>query len=169
VTALDLAVPTRDVAASALGLLLDAPAPPGLASTVLSDGRGGELVLTVLGASHVVTARRDGATRTEQVSCDAVADGGDPLPGRAERPGYRFTSTVEQVPTAELVDRVAGLRTRAAGRSDWLVAAFPGHAAALTALTGAATATGWTWRTWHLYPGAGTSDVVTTHSDWSPA
>ncbi|MCW2583018.1 MAG: hypothetical protein JWQ53_1808 [Klenkia sp.] len=168
-TALDLAVPTRDVAAAALGLLLDAPAPAGLATTTLTDGRGGELELTVLGASHVVTARRDGRTRTEQVSCDAVADGGDLLPGRADRPGYRFTSTVEQVSAGELADRVADLRARAAGRPDWLVAAFPGHAAALTALTGAATDTGWTWQTWHLYPGVDTSDVVTTHSDWSPA
>ena len=168
-TALDLAVPTRDVAAAALGLVLDAPAPPALASATLHGEHGGVLVLGVLGASHVVTATAAGQTRTEQVSCDAVGAGGDPLPARADRPGYRFTATVEQVPAVELDRRADELRAWATGHADRLCAAFPGHDAALTAVTGAETPTGWTWRTWHLYPGAGVGDVVTTHSDWSPA
>ncbi len=168
-TALDLAVPTRDVAAAALGLVLDAPAPPSLASATLHGSHGGRLVLGVLGASHVVTATAGGRTSTEQVSCDAVGAGGDPLPARVERPGYRFRATVEQVPAAELDRRAAELRAWAAGRVDRLCAAFPGHDAALTAVTGEETDIGWTWRTWHLYPGDGVGDVVTTQSDWSPA
>lgn len=167
-TALDLAVPTRDVAASALGLVLDAPAPPALASVVLRAAHG-VLELGVLGASHVATATAGGASTTEQVSCDAVGAGGDPLPARTERPGYRFTATVEQLPAAALDRRADELRAWASGHHDRLCAAFPGHDAALTAVTGAPTATGWTWTTWHLYPGAPLGDLVTTHSDWSPA
>lgn len=165
----DLTVPTRDVAAAALGLLLDAPAPPALASLVLRGAHGGELVLGVLGASHVVRAAAAGRTTTEQVSCDAVAGGGDPLPASADRPGYAFTATVEDLPAAELDRRATALRAWAAAGEDRLCAGFPGHEAALTAVTGAATATGWTWTTWHLYPGSPTGQLVTTTSDWRPA
>jgi hypothetical protein len=169
VSTLDLAVPTRDVAADALGLLLDAPAPPALASLLLRGAHGGELELGVLGASHVVRASAGGRSTTEQVSCDAVAAGGDPLPPTAGRPGYAFTATVEHLPAAELDRRAVQLRAWAAAADDRLCAGFPGHDAALTAVTGAATATGWTWTTWHLYPGAPTGQLVTTTSDWRPA
>lgn len=167
-TVLDLDVVTRDVSAGALGLLLDAPAPPSLAELRLTAPHGGSLLLAVLGASHVVTATAPGGWRTEQVSCDAVAAGGRALPPRADEPGYTFTATTRTVPTREL-DAEAGRLRAAAADPGWLCAAFPGDRCALTTLTGRATADGWTWQTWHLYPGAEAGSIVTTTSSWAPA
>jgi hypothetical protein len=161
-----LRVLPRDVAADALGLLLDAPAPPALAELVLRSAAG-ELVLGVLGASHAVTATTGGARLTEQVSCDAVAAGGRPLPRSAEAGGYRMTSQSATVPVAELAATAARLRARAADDPAWLCGTFPGDAAALTALTGAPLDGGWTWRTWHLYPGPEEGVIVTTRSRWT--
>jgi hypothetical protein len=150
-----LDVEPRDVAAEALGLLLHAPAPVALAELALDDGRGGTLVLGVLGASHVVTARAGGSVLTEQVSCDALAAGGRQLP--------------ERVPRADLDATAARLRARAARDARVICGAFPGGMGALTALTGAALpGGGWTWETWHLYPGAERSVIVTTRSRWTP-
>jgi hypothetical protein len=165
----DLDVEPRDVAAEALGLLLDAPAPAALAELVLDDGRGATLVLGVLGASHVVTAAARGHRLTEQVSCDALAAGGQELPERAEAGAYAMTSAVTRVPREELDATAARLRARAVHDEHWLCGAFPGGAGALTALTAAALpAGGWTWETWHLYPGAERSVIVTTRSRWTP-
>ncbi len=162
-----LQVLPRDVAAEALGLLLDAPAPPTLAELVLRSGEG-ELVLGVLGASHAVTATTTAGRLTEQVSCDAVAAGGRPLPRSARSGGYRMTSESGTVPVAELAATAAELRDRAAGDPAWICGAFPGDAAALTALTGSPVDGGWTWRTWHLYPGPEEGVIVTTRSRWTP-
>ena len=164
-----LEVQPRDVAAGALGLLLDAPAPPGLAELRLDDGAGGVLVLGVLGASHVVTARAAGHLLTEQVSCDAVAAGGEPLPRRARTGGYELTSTVSVLPRSELDATAARLRALAQEDAAWLCGAFPGSGSALTAMTGTALAAGgWTWDTWHLYPAGDTGEMVTTRSRWTP-
>ena len=162
-----LEVLPRDVDAEALGLLLDAPVPPTLAELVLRSATG-ELVLGVLGASHAVAATAGGARLTEQVSCDAVAAGGRPLPRRARAGGYAMTSASTTVPAPELAATAAGLRARAADGPAWLCGAFPGDAAALTALTGSAVDGGWTWRTWHLYPGPEEGVIVTTRSRWTP-
>lgn len=161
-----LQVLPRDVAADALGLLLDAPAPPTLAELVLRHGDD-RLVLGVLGASHAVTATARDGRLTEQVSCDAVAAGGRPLPRRTRAGAYRLTSERRTVPAAELAATAARLRTRAGG-ADWVCGAFPGDGAALTALTGACLDGGWTWRTWHLYPGPEEGVIVTTRSRWTP-
>jgi hypothetical protein len=163
-----LDVPTRDVAADALGLLIDAPAPPLLAEHVLRDGAA-VLVLGVLGASHAVVAVDGPARLTEQVSCDAVAAGGRPLPRRARAGAYRMASATRTVPVAELADAAAALRERAALDPALLCGAFPGDRAALTALSGArAPGGGWAWRTWHLYPGPEEGVIVTTRSRWTP-
>lgn len=163
----DLRVEPQDVSADSLGLLLGAPAPAALAELRLSDGDGGELVLGVLSASHVVTATRRGAQLTEQVSCDAVAAGGTSLPARHEQDGYRLTTTTRTVPAADL-SALAG-RLRAQGDADgWLCGAFPGADAALTALSGSAVPGGWRWQTWHLYPGAVEGVVVETTTTWQP-
>lgn len=166
-----LQVLPRDVDADALGLLLDAPAPPTLAELVLTH-RGARLVLGVLGASHAVTATTGGDRLTEQVSCDAVAAGGRPLPRTARAGAYRLASECRTVRAAELAATAADLRARADG-ADWVCGAFPvadatHHGAALTALTGAPLGGGWTWRTWHLYPGPEEGVIVTTRSRWIP-
>ncbi|QYN35974.1 DUF2617 family protein [Pseudonocardia sp. DSM 110487] len=163
-----LDVEPRDVAAEALGLLLDAPAPAALAELVLDDGRGGRLVLGVLGASHVVTAGSGGHVLTEQVSCDALAAGGRALPERAESDGYTLSSTVTPVPRADLDATAVRLRARAERDDRLLCGAFPGDAGALTALAAAPLpGGGWTWETWHLYPGAERGVIVTTRSRWA--
>ncbi|WP_219419469.1 DUF2617 family protein [Pseudonocardia nigra] len=165
----DLDVEPRDVSAEALGLLLGAPAPAALAELTLHDGTAGTLTLGVLGASHVVTAGVGGHRLTEQVSCDALAAGGRELPERAEAVGYAMTSAVTEVPRAEFDATAARLRAVAERDDHWLCAAFPGAAGALTALTAAALpGGGWTWETWHLYPGAERSVIVTTQSRWTP-
>ena len=163
----ELAVEPQDVSADALGLLLGAPAPAALAELRLTDGDGGELVLGVLSASHVVTATRGGARLTEQVSCDALASGGTALPARHEQDGYRLTTTTRTVPADELAALAARLRAEgdAEGR---LCGAFPGADGALTALAGSALPDGWQWQTWHLYPGATDGVVVETTTTWQP-
>lgn len=161
-----LRVLPRDVAADALGLLLDAPVPPTLAELALTHGDA-RLVLGVLGASHAVTATAGPARLTEQVSCDAVAAGGRPLPRSARAGAYRLTSESRTVPAAELAAVATDLRARADG-ADWVCGAFPGDGAALTALTGSPLDGGWTWRTWHLYPGPEEGVIVTTRSRWTP-
>ena len=163
----DLQVEPLDVAADALGLLLDAPAPPVLAEVRLSDGNGGELLLGVLSASHVVTATRPGHRVREQVSCDALASGGQRLPARWEDDGYRLTTTTRTLPADALAALAVRLREQATG-ADWVCGTFPGADGALTALTGTAVAGGWGWRTWHLYPGSETGVVVETSSTWQP-
>lgn len=167
-----LDVEPRDVSAEALGLLLHAPAPAALAELVLDDRRGGRLVLGVLGASHVVTAHvATGTGRrvlTEQVSCDALAAGGRALPEHAEAAGYVLSSAVTELPRAEFDAAAGRLRARAARDDRLICGAFPGGAGALTALTATALPGGWTWETWHLYPGEGRSVIVTTRSRWTP-
>jgi Protein of unknown function DUF2617 len=164
-----LDVEPRDVAAEALGLLLHAPAPVALAELALDDGRGGTLVLGVLGASHVVTAVAGGHVLTEQVSCDALAAGGRALPERAEAEGYALSSAVTELSRADFDATAAQLRFRAQRDDRMICGAFPGGAGALTALTAAALpGGGWTWETWHLYPGPERSVIVTTRSRWAP-
>lgn len=167
-----LEVAPRDVAAGALGLLLDAPAPPALAELELRAGPG-RLVLGVLGASHVVRASAvDAAGRertcVEEVSCDAAGRGGLPL--RAEhRRGAHVLRSSTQVQPREHVDALARrLRDTARDDTAWLCATFPTSAAAVTALTAQAVAGGWAWQTWHLYPGAISGVVVATDSRWTP-
>ncbi len=164
-----LDVEPRDVAADALGLLLHAPAPAALAETSLRDGRGGLLTLGVLGASHVVTATLPGHHLTEQVSCDAVGAGGQELPQRAQLGGYQLATVTREVPRAELEETAARLRDLAESSDSWLCGTFPGTGSAMTAMTaGALPAGGWTWESWHLYPGEETSSIVTTRSRWIP-
>ena len=167
-TVVDLAVEPRDVAADALGLLLDAPAPPTLAELRVEDAQGGSLVLGVLSASHVVTATRPGRSLTEQVSCDALGSGGCALPQSLERGGYRLTSEVRVLPRAGVEALAEQLRAQAR-QPGWICGTFPGADAAVTTLTGAALDHGgWSWRTWHLYPGERSGVVVETATTWCP-
>lgn len=164
----ELTVEPRDVAAEALGLLLDAPAPPTLAELRIEDAQGDTLVLGVLSASHVVTAARGDHRLSEQVSCDALGAGGSVLPQRLERDGYRLSSQVRVLPRAGVEALAAQLRAQSL-QPGWVCGAFPGADAAVTALTGAALdGGGWSWQTWHLYPGETTGVVVETTSTWRP-
>jgi hypothetical protein len=167
-----LEVQPRDVAAEALGLLLDGPVPPTLASRELSDGRGNTLQLGVLGASHVVCATLRGERLTEQVSCDALTAGGERLPAAKRRAGYALATSTTEVAAEELAALAARLRATSGESDAWVCGAFPGSESALTALTGRASAGGgWAWETWHLYPGAprGAAHgvVVRTTSRWT--
>lgn len=164
-----LAVEPRDVAAEALGLLLGAAAPTTLAELRICDDDDGALVLGLLGASHVVTATACGRHLTEQVSCDALAGGGQQLPRRHTTDGYTLQSTTTALPRLRVDALAAELRSRADTDASWICGAFPGADSAVTALTGAAVpGGGWSWQTWHLYPGADTGVVVTTSSRWQP-
>lgn len=160
-----LDVVPRDVSAAELGLVLGAPVPATLVSLNLTDPEAGELMLGVLAASHVVTATSARRTLAEQVSCDALGIGGQPLPDLEQRDGYRFSSRTATVSHAELARRAEDLRNAAAGWN-WLCAGFPGDPDALTALTAVASGGEWHWRTWHLYPRADTSVIVETESRW---
>jgi uncharacterized protein DUF2617 len=164
-----LDVEPRDVRAGALGLLLGGSAPAPLAQLRLTHHGGGSLVLGVLGASHVVTAVAGAHRVTEEVSCDAVGAGGEPLPRSVRLPGYELTSTVVRTGRAELDATAVRLRALAAAGPGWLVGAFPGSAGALTGLTAQPLpGGGWSWETWHLYPDGDTGEVVTTRSRWMP-
>jgi hypothetical protein len=164
-----LEVEPRDVAADALGLLLHAPAPAALAEIRLRDGRGGQLILGVLGASHVVTAMVPGHHLTEQVSCNAIGAGGQELPQRAQMGGYQLISVTRKVPSATLDETAARLRGLAESSNSWLCGTFPGASSAMTAMTAnSLPAGGWTWESWHLYPGKQACSIVTTQSTWTP-
>ena len=162
-----LEIAPRDVAAEALGLLLDAPAPPALAELVLTrdDDR---LVLGVLGSSHVVSASAGAARCVEQVSCDAVAAGGHALPDRQDDGAYAFRSRTEVLGQDDLEALARTLRERAERDGAWLCGTFPTSGAAVTALTGEPVPGGWAWRTWHVYPGASSGTVVRTTTRWTP-
>ncbi|MEA1794739.1 DUF2617 family protein [Rhodococcus qingshengii] len=161
-----LDVEPTDVDASALGLVLGAPAPPTLAELVIGTSDA-TLTLGVLGASHVVTAWASGKKLTEQVSCDALAAGGEPLPAVESTENYRFESSSLILDRVEFDSEAASLR-ESAGQDGWICGSFPGDDTALTALYGARDRQGWSWQSWHLYPGEGTGVIVKTRSRWRP-
>jgi Protein of unknown function DUF2617 len=162
-----LAVAPADVDGTRLGLALNAPAPPPLASQRLDHPDGGALSLGVLGASHVVTV---GGHFSEQVSCTARGHGGD-LPTRADAPGYHLESRTETHDETTFRRIAHELREHCAHETGWLGGVFPGDDAALTALAAEPDGAGWRWQTWHLYPtypaGSG-GTVVHTASRWHP-
>lgn len=158
-----LRVIPADVSGAGLRLTLDAPAPPPLASATLPHPDGADLVLGVLGASHVVTVGRF----SEQVSCTELINSAE-LPATAQRPGYRLTSEVLDYDEAAFRGLAAQLRTHCEHDGGWLGGSFPGDEAALTALCAQPDGPGWRWQTWHLYPGGDGGTVVHTESRWQP-
>ncbi len=161
-----LDVEPTDVDASALGLVLGAPAPPTLAELVIGTSDA-TLTLGVLGASHVVTAWASGKKLTEQVSCDALAVGGELLPAVESTQNYRFESSSLVMDRVEFDSEAASLK-ESAGHDGWICGSFPGDDTALTALYGVRDRQGWSWQSWHLYPGEGTGVIVKTRSRWQP-
>ncbi|MEH3135202.1 MULTISPECIES: DUF2617 family protein [Mycolicibacterium] len=159
-----LHVPPADVSGANLRLALNTPARHVLASATLVHPTGAELVLGVLGASHIVTV----GTFSEQVSCHHLDDSTH-LPATTEGPGYRMSSDTV-VHEEESFRRIAAeLRSRCEIETGWLGGCFPGDDAALTALCAEPDGAGWRWQTWHLYPDGGTGGmVVHTESRWRP-
>jgi hypothetical protein len=168
-----LAVAPADVDGTRLGLALNEPAPPLLASSRLHHPEGGALLLGVLGASHVVIVE---GHFSEQVSCTAGGDGvsgvkGGDLPARADAGGYHLESRTATHDETTFRRLARQLRDDCAQKTGWLGGVFPGDDAALTALAGEPDGAGWRWQTWHLYPGhpAGSGGtVVHTTSRWRP-
>jgi hypothetical protein len=159
-----LSVTPADVSGSGLGLALNAPAPPPLATCRLDHPDGGALVLGVLGASHVITVEHANNLFSEQVSCHF----GGELPERTHAPGYHLESQTDvhdEVAFRQLADQ---LRERCATEIGWLGGTFPGDNAALTALAAEPDGAGWRWQTWHLYPAPPGGTVVYTTSRWRP-
>ncbi|MGB8389391.1 DUF2617 family protein [Mycobacterium sp.] len=162
-----LAVTPADVSGKRLGLALNAPAPPPLATCFLDHPDGGALRLGVLGASHVITVEHAAGRFSEQVSCTARSLGGD-LPTRTAAPGY-FLETRTDTYDEATFRRIAGeLRERCEQGTGWLGGTFPGDDAALTALAAEPDGSGWRWQTWHLYPAVRGGTVVHTASRWRP-
>lgn len=165
-----LAVAPSDVSEQRLGLALNAPAPPPLATCLLHHPDGGALLLGVLGASHVVTVEHAAGRFSEEVSCTARGLGVD-LPERTAAPGYSLESRTDTYDEGTFRRLARDLRDRCARENGWLGGSFPGDDAALTALAAEPDAAGWRWRTWHLYPrglaGSG-GQVVHTTSRWHP-
>lgn len=161
-----LAVSPADVSGAGLGLALNAPAPPPLASCQLAHPGGGTLVLGVLGASHVITVEHTKGQFSEQVSCDL----GGQLPERSDAPGYHLESRTDIHDEPAFRRLADSLRARCTRETGWLGGTFPGDDAALTALAAEPDGDGWRWQTWHLYPSASASGgtVVYTASRWRP-
>jgi hypothetical protein len=153
-----------------LGLALNAPAPPPLATCRLDHPDGAALLLGVLGASHVVVVE---GCFSEQVSCTVRGDGvnGSDLPERADAGGYHLESRTQTHDETTFRRLARELRDQCAQQTGWLGGVFPGDDAALTALAAEPDGAGWRWQTWHLYPGhrAGSGGtVVYTTSRWRP-
>jgi Protein of unknown function DUF2617 len=161
-----LAVSPADVSGARLRLALNAPAPKPLATSRLAHPDGGELVLGVLGASHVITVESAEHHFSEEVSCTARAD--TALPARADAPGYRLESRTETHDAAGFARLAQTLASRCERDARWLGGAFPGDDAALTVLAAEPDGAGWHWQTWHLYPAATGGTVVHTDSRWRP-
>jgi len=120
-----LAVTPADVSGVRLGLALNAPAPPPLASCLLDHPDGGALLLGVLGASHVITVEHAAGRFSEQVSCTAGSLGVD-LPERTDAPGYCLESRTETHDEASFRRLARELRERCAYEAGWLGGSFPG-------------------------------------------
>lgn len=129
-----------------------------------------ELRIDILSASHRVIVA--GLTAADDVSETVACGGGGvglvdgPLPSRHQWDtsnwSAEFTSDL-RVGGAELADAVDQIEA-ISGSPTALVAQFPGHPMALTALWVDDTTESPSWRSWHLYPKSATSDphVVTT-------
>jgi hypothetical protein len=162
-----LAVSPADVSGAGLGLALNAPAPPPLASCRLQHPDGGALVLGVLGASHIITVEHANSRFSEQVSCTARGYGGE-LPERTDAPGYHLESRTDIHDEPTFRRLAQSLRERCARETGWLGGTFPGDDAALTALAAEPDGAGWRWQTWHLYPAVSGGTIVYTTSRWRP-
>lgn len=159
----DLSVPYVDVSAADLSWALSSAGMPALASVDVVLGPA-SVRLTVLGASHEVVASIGSTGCTEVIACGVAA--GAPVPASLTRdlPGlrYAFKCIVLRLDADGLARRTHVLRDRLALDGHALVAAFPGHAEAVTALAVQGDGRCLRWRTWHAYPATGELVMTTT-------
>ncbi|MEU0314783.1 DUF2617 family protein [Nocardioides sp. NPDC006273] len=172
-----LDIPFVDVRGDTLRwTLAPVPCTPLASRTVLLEG-GVSVTLSVLGASHQVVVRRDeGVTARsadrpllhETVAC-GLAEAA-PLAAEHSTDGYRLASHVREVGPDELAAEASRLVEGLSGRTDAVVAHFPGDPHAVTALAldgvGGTSAGEITWRTWHTYPQTG--EIVATTTSYRP-
>jgi hypothetical protein len=166
-----LDIPFRDAAASDLAwsLLPGAVAPEALAHLRAPRSGAATVDLHVLGASHAVEVTLGDVVLTEVVAYGAPE--GRTLtqaPAELVRDGlsYRFDSVVERHAPEAMEGIARALQDRLEGRSDALLATFPGAPGAVTALRATTDAAGAGWETWHLYPERG--EVVRTSTTVAP-
>lgn len=160
-----LSVAPADVSGAGLRLTLNSPAPAPLATSTLAHPDGAELILGVLGASHVISV--PGQRFSEEVSCTSHQYD-SALPDSIETSGYQLRSETTAHGEASFRRIAADLRRHCEHDAGWLGGSFPGDDAALTALSAEPDGPGWRWQTWHLYPESDGGTVVHTASRWQP-
>ncbi|MER7606647.1 DUF2617 family protein [Nocardioides sp. NPDC127503] len=161
-----LDVPFADVRGDTLRWTL-APIPcTPLASRTVNLGSSLTVTLSVLGASHQVVVRRhDRPLLHETIAC-GIAEAA-PLPEAHAAGGYRLASHVEEMGPEELAAQASRLVERLSGRTDAVVAHFPGDPHAVTALALDRSGDGEiVWNTWHTYPQTG--EIVATTTSYRP-
>jgi hypothetical protein len=132
-----------------------------------ADAAANETILVhVLGGSHRVEFTRDQTTIIEEVACETSSERGTsivPLPASWTKDKYQFKSIVRILSPQKLSDVASHLRATLTNDVNAIVAQFPGHPDALTAVQIRCVekrVVG--WYTWHLYPNA--HEVVETSS-----
>ncbi len=161
-----LDVPFADVRGDTLRWSLAPVECTPLASRTVDHGTGLTVTLSVLGASHQVVVRRgDRPLLHETIAC-GIADAAA-LPAAHAEDGYSLGSHVATLEPEELAERAAELVERLKGRTDAVVAHFPGDPHAVTALVVEELGE-WqiTWSTWHTYPQTG--EIVATVTSYRP-
>ncbi|MER6938100.1 DUF2617 family protein, partial [Nocardioides sp. NPDC000441] len=90
-----------------------------------------------------------------------------PLPEAHAAGGYRLASHVDEMGPEELAAQASRLVERLSGRTDAVVAHFPGDPHAVTALALERSDAGQiVWNTWHTYPQTG--EIVATTTSYRP-
>ena len=161
-----LDVPFADVRGDTLRWTL-APVPcTPLASRTISLEDGLTVTLSVLGASHQVVVRRHNRPLLHETVACGISEA-SPLSEAHSAGGYRLDSHVASVGPDELAERASALVEQLSGRTDAVVAHFPGDPHAVTALTlDGFSGAELTWRTWHTYPQTG--EIVATTTSYRP-
>ncbi|GLU47864.1 DUF2617 family protein [Nocardiopsis ansamitocini] len=157
-------VPFTDTKAADLAWSITHPLIPPLADRVLSLA-GARVELRVLGASHQVLLERGDVRLVETVAClpglpaDLPATATPAVRGVAR---HDFASSVLHLTPDDFTCAVARIREHLAGRPDALLAVFPGHPLAVTALLALEAGPVVHWCSWHAYPQTG--ELVRTSS-----
>jgi hypothetical protein len=152
----DLAVSPLDADAGVLRLRVGDPSPLPPLYRVTID----RYVIDVLGGSHRITV--PSMDFCEEVSCSSAVTG-EHLPSLHHAPRSSFTSHTAHLTASAFTARVARLIRRLSSNDRAVVARFPGHRFAVTAI---AVHQRGGWSTWHCYPS--TSEIVTTRTRLVP-